>query len=69
MKNALFTAVLSAFLLGTIAPAFAQGMPLQGDTTKMKTNSKKEKVKSTDGKAKMNNKKGKGKMKMDKSGS
>jgi hypothetical protein len=69
MKKALFTAVLSAFLLGTVAPAFAQGTPIQRDTTKMKMNSKKEKVKATDGKVKMNNKKGKGKMKMDKSSS
>lgn len=66
MKKVLFTAVLSAFLLGTVAPVFAQGTPMQGDTTKIKANSKKEKVKFTAGKTKMNNKKGKGKMKMDK---
>jgi len=66
MKKALFTAALSAFLLGTVAPVFAQGTLTQGDTTKIKANSKKQKVKATDGKTKINNKKGKGKVKMDK---
>ncbi|RSK45387.1 hypothetical protein [Hymenobacter rigui] len=67
MKKLLATALLSAFVLGTASSSFAQTTPMQGDTTKMKSNMKKDKMKTTDGKAKMNNKKGKGKMKMDKS--
>ncbi|HEX8425482.1 hypothetical protein [Hymenobacter sp.] len=66
MKKVLFTAALSAFLLGSIAPAFSQTAPMQGDTTKVKMNDKKGKMKTTDGKAKMNNKKGKAKMKAEK---
>lgn len=66
MKKTLFTAVLAAFLVGTVAPAFAQTAPVQGDTTKVKANGKKEKLKTTDGKAKINNKKGKAKVKAEK---
>ncbi|MBC8083305.1 MAG: hypothetical protein H7Z21_08840 [Hymenobacter sp.] len=70
MKKVLFTAALSAFLLGTVAPAIAQttptATPMQGDTTKVKANARKGKMKTEDGKAKMNGKKGKGKTKMDK---
>ncbi|MDF7810957.1 hypothetical protein [Hymenobacter sp. YC55] len=66
MKKTLFTAALAAFLVGTVAPTFAQTAPVQGDTTKVKANGKKEKLKTTDGKAKVNNKKGKAKVKADK---
>ncbi|WP_375437239.1 hypothetical protein [uncultured Hymenobacter sp.] len=66
MKKLLFTAALSAFLLGTVAPAFAQTTPVQGDTTKLKSNGKREKLKTTDGKVKANNKKGKTRIKAEK---
>ena len=69
MKKALFTAALATFLLGTIAPAFAQTTPMQGDTTKVKANAKKGKLKTTEGKAKVNNKKGKAKVKAEKDSS
>ena len=73
MKKVLFTAVLSAFLLGTVAPVFAQGTPAQGapaqgDTTKVKVNKKKEKVKTTDGKTKATDKKVKETVKKEEAG-
>lgn len=67
MKKFLAAALLSAFALGTASASFAQTTPMQGDTTKMKSNMKKDKMKSMDGKTKMNHKKAKGKMKADKS--
>lgn len=67
MKKLLVATLLGAFVLGTASVSLAQTTPMQGDTTKVKSNMKKDKMKSTDGKAKMNHKKGTGKMKGSKS--
>ncbi|WP_375437236.1 hypothetical protein [uncultured Hymenobacter sp.] len=70
MKKVVFTAVLSTFLLGAMAPVSAQTAPTQptaqGDTAKVRERMKKDQKKSADGKYMLNPKKAKGKAKQPK---
>lgn len=70
MKKALFTAVVSAFLLSMVAPTSVQSTPTQttaqSDTAKVRERMKKDQKKSADGKYMLNPKKAKGKTKQPK---